>query len=53
MVEQVSNSIVNGKAVASVVMAVFEFNADGRIMQWREAYDLTSALDQIAAATAR
>jgi len=33
-------------------MAVFEFGADGRIVQWREAYDLESALGQINAATA-
>jgi limonene-1,2-epoxide hydrolase len=34
-------------------MAVFEFDGDGRIMQWREAYDLKSALDQLTAATQR
>ncbi|CAM3209005.1 hypothetical protein BST27_21210 [Mycobacterium intermedium] len=50
MVEQVSNSTVRGKPISSVVMAVFEFNADGRIVQWREAYDLKSAVDQIKAA---
>jgi limonene-1,2-epoxide hydrolase len=31
-------------------MAVFEFDADGRITQWREAYDLKSMTDQIEAA---
>ena len=50
MVEQVSNSSVRGNPIASVVMAVFEINADGRITQWREAYDLKSAMDQIEAA---
>ena len=53
MVEQFSNSTVNGKPVAAVVMAVFEFDGDGRIMQWREAYDLESVLSQITDATAR
>lgn len=53
MVEQVSNSSIRGNPIASVVMAVFEFNADGRITQWREAYDLKSAMDQIEAAVRR
>jgi uncharacterized protein (TIGR02246 family) len=51
MVEEVSHSTVNGAAIASVVMAVFELDGDGRIEQWREAYDLKSAIDQIVAAT--
>ncbi|OBH59813.1 nuclear transport factor 2 family protein [Mycobacterium sp. E2479] len=50
MVEQVSNSIVRGSLISSVVMAVFELGESGRIQQWREAYDLKSATDQIAAA---
>jgi limonene-1,2-epoxide hydrolase len=50
MVEQVSNSTVRGKPITSVVMAVFEFGAEGRIRQWREAYDLKSVMDQIEAA---
>ncbi len=50
MVEQVSNSTIGGKPVSAIVMAVFELDAEGRTMQWREAYDLKSMLDQIAAA---
>jgi limonene-1,2-epoxide hydrolase len=50
MVEQVHTSSVRGNPVSSVVMAVFELDAEGRITQWREAYDLKSALDQIEAA---
>jgi limonene-1,2-epoxide hydrolase len=53
MVEQVSNSTVRGKPISSIVMALFEFDADGRIRQWREAYDLKSVMDQIKAATQR
>jgi limonene-1,2-epoxide hydrolase len=53
MVEQVSNSSVRGNPISSLVMAVFEFDADGRIKQWREAYDLKSAMDQIEAAVQR
>ncbi len=34
-------------------MAVFEIDAEGRITQWREAYDLTPVSDQISAATAQ
>lgn len=40
MVEQVSNSTVKGRPISSAVMAVFEFDTDNRITQWREAYDL-------------
>jgi limonene-1,2-epoxide hydrolase len=50
MVEQVSRSKVGDTQISTVVMAVFEFDADGRITQWREAYDLKSMLDQIQAA---
>jgi limonene-1,2-epoxide hydrolase len=50
MVEQVSNASIWGNPIASVVMAVFEFDPDGRIRQWREAYDLKSVMDQIRAA---
>jgi limonene-1,2-epoxide hydrolase len=49
MVEQVSNSTIRGNPIGSVVMAVFELDESGRIQQWREAYDLKSATDQIAA----
>jgi limonene-1,2-epoxide hydrolase len=50
MVEQVSNSSIGGNPISAVVMAVFELDADGRIKQWREAYDLKSVMDQIEAA---
>jgi limonene-1,2-epoxide hydrolase len=50
MVEQVSNSSIGGNPISTVVMAVFELDADGRIKQWREAYDLKSVIDQIEAA---
>jgi limonene-1,2-epoxide hydrolase len=50
MVEQVSSSKVGDTRISTVVMAVFEFDADGRITQWREAYDLKSMLDQVQAA---
>ncbi|WP_172828923.1 nuclear transport factor 2 family protein [Mycobacterium sp. 1164966.3] len=49
MVEQVSNATFRGRPITSVVMAVFEFDPDGRIMQWREAYDLKSVMNQIKA----
>jgi|SRR5271166_170342 len=50
MVEQISNSSIRGHSISAVVMAVFEFDAGGRIKQWREAYDLKSMVDQIKAA---
>lgn len=50
MVEQVSNSSINGNPISAVVMAVFELDAEGRIKQWREAYDLKSVMDQLKAA---
>jgi limonene-1,2-epoxide hydrolase len=50
MVEQIHRSTIRCVAISSVVMAVFELDEEGRIQQWREAYDLKSALDQIEAA---
>jgi limonene-1,2-epoxide hydrolase len=50
MVEQTHRSTIHGVAISSVVMAVFELDEAGRIQQWREAYDLKSALNQIEAA---
>ncbi len=50
MAEYVSNFSVGGNPISSVVMAVFELGADGRIKHWREAYDLKSVTDQIKAA---
>lgn len=50
MVEQISNASISGNPVAAVVMAVFELDPEGRIKQWREAYDLKSMMDQIEAA---
>lgn len=50
MVEQVSHCSIQGIAVSAVVMAVFELDPEGRIKQWREAYDLKSMMDQIKAA---
>jgi limonene-1,2-epoxide hydrolase len=50
MAEQVHRSTIRGGAITSVVMPVFELGADGRIQQWREAYGLKSATDQIEAA---
>jgi limonene-1,2-epoxide hydrolase len=49
MVEQVSQCSIQGTPVSAVVMAVFELDPDGRIKQWREAYDLKSMMDQIQA----
>ncbi len=50
MVEQVSRARVGDSLISAAVMAVFEFDADGRITQWREAYDLSSMMNQIKAA---
>jgi limonene-1,2-epoxide hydrolase len=50
MVEQVSHCSIRGTPVSAVVMAVFELEPNGRIKQWREAYDLKSMMDQIQAA---
>ncbi len=53
MVEQTSSASIGGTPISTVVMAVFEFDDDGRILQWREAYDLKSMLDQMSAAHGR
>jgi len=50
MVEQISNASIGGNPVSTIVMAVFELDAEGRIKQWHEAYDLKSMMDQIKAA---
>ena len=52
MVEEVSTFTIAEASISAVVMAVFEFDQHGRITQWREAYDLRSVTDQIAAAMA-
>jgi len=51
MLEQVSRAKVGDTPISTVVMAVFEFDEEGRITQWREAYDLKSMTDQIEAAS--
>ena len=38
------------KTISCTVMAAFEIDANGRICQWRENYDLKSVTDQIEAA---
>ncbi len=50
MVEPGSNSSVRGHPISAVVMAVLEFDDEGRIKQWCEAYDLKSMMDQLKAA---
>jgi limonene-1,2-epoxide hydrolase len=50
MVEQISNASIRRNPVSTIVMAVFELDPEGRIKQWREAYDLNSVMDQIEAA---
>ncbi len=51
MVEQEHTFSMNGHDVFTVVMAVFEVGTSGKIVQWREAYDLGSVADQIEIAT--
>lgn len=53
MAEEVSHFSIAGQPISAVVMAVFELDTDGRIKQWREAYDLKSLTDQIEAAVRR
>ena len=48
-----SGSTIRGNPITSDVMAVFELHENGRIQQWREAYDLESTTDQIKAAATR
>ena len=50
MVEWHGSFVLGGKAIFSRVMAAFEIDADGRIREMREAYDLKSVLDQMEAA---
>jgi hypothetical protein len=41
---------IGGKPISTTVMAAFEIDANGRINQMRESYDLRSVTDQIEAA---
>ena len=50
MVEWHGGFTLGGKSISTKVMAAFEIDANGRINQMRETYDLTSVLDQIEAA---
>jgi uncharacterized protein (TIGR02246 family) len=50
MVECRGGWTMGGKPISTTVMAVFEIDANGRINQWRESYDLKSVTDQIEAA---
>jgi uncharacterized protein (TIGR02246 family) len=50
MVECRSGWTMGGKPISTTVMAAFEIDANGRISQWRESYDLKSVTDQIEAA---
>lgn len=50
MVEWRGGWTMGGKLISTTVMAAFEIDANGRINQWRESYDLKSVTDQIEAA---
>jgi limonene-1,2-epoxide hydrolase len=52
MVEWRGRWSMGGKPISCTVMATFEIDANGRINQMRETYDLKSVTDQIAAAGA-
>ena len=50
MVEWHGGFTLGGKSISTKVMAAFEIDANGRINQMRETYDLRSVIDQIEAA---
>jgi limonene-1,2-epoxide hydrolase len=50
MVEWHGGFTLGGKSISTKVMAAFEIDANGRINQVRETYDLKSVIDQIEAA---
>jgi limonene-1,2-epoxide hydrolase len=50
MVEWHGSFILGEKAISAKVMAAFEIDAEGRIKEMRETYDLKSVLDQMEAA---
>jgi limonene-1,2-epoxide hydrolase len=50
MVEWHGSLVLGEKAISTKVMAAFEIDAEGRIREMRETYDLKSVLDQIEAA---
>jgi len=50
MVEWRGSFTLGDSSISTSVMAAFEIDANGRIHQMRESYDLQSVMDQIAAA---
>jgi len=50
MVEWRGSFMLGDSSISTSVMAAFEIDANGRIHQMRESYDLQSVMDQIAAA---
>jgi hypothetical protein len=50
MVEWHGGFTIGGKPISTKVMAAFEIDANGRIRQMRESYDLRSVIEQIEAA---
>lgn len=50
MVELLDRWTMGGKPISTTIMAAFEIDANGRITQWRESYDLKSITDQMEGA---
>ena len=50
MVEWHGGFTLGGESISTKVMAAFEIDANGRINEMRETYDLRSVIDQIEAA---
>jgi len=50
MIERADSFDLGGHRFTTESMAVLEFEADGRIIRWRDYFDLKTARDQMAAA---
>ncbi len=52
LTERVDTCEIAGKSIAIELVGVFDVGPEGRITRWRDYYDLSAVVEQVAAATA-
>lgn len=50
--ERADTCEIAGKSIAIELVGVFDVGPEGRITRWRDYYDLSAVVEQVAAATA-
>jgi limonene-1,2-epoxide hydrolase len=51
LVERVDTFEIDGKPIDMEVMGALDVDGDGRIIRWRDYYDLPTLVEQVTAAT--